>query len=386
MRKKQKLTSDKEKELDLEKIMDDSDTLPDIVLNQPIPTADKECLNCDEPPVNWSSPVASEEEAFNNDDLGLAAPLTPSEIADFAEAAVTAATENIMSDNSTYERSSPDMNTAIAPNETDDTNKELSVTVVNQDAITLLGESSGTDLSTKITTDMIKENTTDSEKVSSLTLLEDEEQCNNENSAMKENSPTCIENDTTTSNVTLEQNDTLSGVTKTCDGIPPDINPNVSVGTYTSEEPMDVDNNNDLNETLFGVTATGNGVTAPLHGVTDLNSLDHSYSRQTNDSMNGNDNYYATTEYEEDAIKGLLQLSAADIPSAEFPGDNSQLLPIGAHIPDVASTDINIETAAVTAAIENIALEETVSKTTNTVSTQTMFTRQRHRQPAELSS
>ena len=38
----------------------------------------------------------------------------------------------------------------------------------------------------------------------------------------------------------------------------------------------------------------------------------------------------------------------------------------------------------VTAAIENIALEETVSKTTNTVSTQTTFTRQRHRQPSEL--
>ena len=118
---------------------------------------------------------------------------------------------------------------------------------------------------------------------------------------------------------------------------------------------------------------------ALLHGVTDLNSLDHSYSRQTNDSMNGNDNYYTTTEDEEDAIKGLLQLSAADIPGAKFPGDNSQLLLIGAHIPDIAPTDINIETAVVTAAIENIALEETVSKTTNTVSTQTMFTRQRHR-------
>ena len=33
--KKLKLTSDKEKELDLESIMDDSDTPPDIVLNQP---------------------------------------------------------------------------------------------------------------------------------------------------------------------------------------------------------------------------------------------------------------------------------------------------------------------------------------------------------------
>ena len=37
------------------------------------------------------------------------------------------------------------------------------------------------------------------------------------------------------------------------------------------------------------------------------------------------------------------------------------------------------------ATIENIALEETVSKTTNTVSTQTTFTRQRHNRPAELS-
>ena len=163
-RNERKLTSDKEKELDLEKIMDDSDTLPDIVLNRPVPTADKECLNCDKPSVNLSIPVASEEEVFNNDDLGLAAPLTPNEIADFAEAAVTATTENIMSDNSTYERISPDMNIAIVPNETDDTNKESSVTVVNQDANTLLGESSGTDLCTKMTTDMIKENTTDSEK------------------------------------------------------------------------------------------------------------------------------------------------------------------------------------------------------------------------------
>ena len=124
---------------------------------------------------------------------------------------------------------------------------------------------------------------------------------------------------------------------------------------------------------------TGNGITVLLHGVTNLNSLDHSYSRQTNDSVIVNDNYYATTEDEEDVIEGLLQLSAADNPGVEFPGDNSQLLLIGAHIPDVAPTDINIETAVVTLAIENIALEETVSKTINTVSTQTMFTRQRHR-------
>ena len=341
-----------------------------------MPTGDNECLNREEPHLNRLSSVASEEEVFDNEELGLAAPLTPNEIADFAEVAVTVATENIMSDKSMYERISPNTNTPIVTNGTDDTSKESSVAAVNQDANTLLDESSGTDIGTKMTADMQKENTNDSEKPLSLPLPEDQEQCNNENSVTKEKSSTCIENNTVTSSVTLEQNDTLSGVTETCNGIPPDINPNVSVGTYTSEEPMDVDINNDPNETLFGVTDTGNGVTVPLHGVTDLNSLDHSYSRQTNDSMNGNDNYYATTEDEEDAIKGLLQLSAADIPGAEFPGDNSQLLLIGAHIPDVAPTDINIETAA---AIENIALEETVSKTTNTVSTQTMFTRQRHR-------
>ena len=50
--KKQKLTSDKEKEIDLEKIMDDSDTLPDIVLNRPMPTGNNECLNREEPRLN----------------------------------------------------------------------------------------------------------------------------------------------------------------------------------------------------------------------------------------------------------------------------------------------------------------------------------------------
>ena len=81
--------------------------------------------------------------------------------------------------------------------------------------------------------------------------------------------------------VTLGENDTLSGGTEVCNGVPPGINPNVSIGTYTSEEPMEVDINNDPNETLFGVTDTGIGVTVLLHGVTNLNSLDHSYSRQS---------------------------------------------------------------------------------------------------------
>ena len=120
-----------------------------------------------------------------------------------------------------------------------------------------------------------------------------------------------------------------------------------------------------------------------LHGVTDLNLLDHSYSRQNNDSLIINHDYYATTEDKDDAIEGLLQLG--DNPGAEFPGDNSQLLLIAAYIPDAVPTDINIETAVVTTAIETIALEETVSKTISTVSTQTTFTRQRHRPPVEIS-
>ena len=183
-----------------------------------------------------------------------------------------------------------------------------------------------------------------------------------------------ITEDVTVSNESPEQNDTLLGVMVSNDGV---VNSN--------EEPMDVDINNEPSETLHGITMTGNVATVPLHGVTDLNSFDHSYFRQTNDSLIINLDYYTTTEDEDDAIEGLLQLSAADNTGADFPGDNSQLLPIGTRISDTTAIDINLETVAVTAAIENIALEETVSKTTNTVSTQTTFTRQRHNQPVELS-
>ena len=142
---------------------------------------------------------------------------------------------------------------------------------------------------------------------------------------------------------------------------------------------------NEANESLYGVTETGFGVMIPLHGITDLNVLDHSYSRQSNDCSVNNPDYYATTEDEDDAIEGLLQLSAADSPLVDFPHDNGQLMPIGVNTPDISPTDINLETAVVTAAIENIALEETVAKTTSTVSTQTTFTRPKHRQPVEIS-
>ena len=194
-----------------------------------------------------------------------------------------------------------------------------------------------------------------------------------------------VSDDVTTPDESLEQNAALLGVTVSGNGVPPGSSSHLGISDNAAKEPMDVDINNEPNETLHGITVTGNVVTAPLHGVTDLNPLDHSYFRQMNDSSIVNHDYYTTTEDEDNAVQGLLQLSAADNPGVDFPGDNSQLLPIVAHIPDAAPTDINLETAAVTAAIENIALEETVSKTTNTVSTQTMFTRQRHNRPIELS-
>ena len=184
-----------------------------------------------------------------------------------------------------------------------------------------------------------------------------------------------IAENATTSGRSSEQNGGLLGVTVPSNVVPPGPGLSLNIGDTTTNEPMDVDINNKQNETLYGVTATGNVITKPLHGITNLNCLDHIYSRQTNDSLTANYDYYATTEDKDNAIEGLLQLSTTDNLGADFPGDNSQLLPIGARIPDVAPTDITLETAAVTAAIENITLEQTVSKTTNTVSTQTTFTR-----------
>ena len=165
----------------------------------------------------------------------------------------------------------------------------------------------------------------------------------------------------------FEPNEKLLGVTKPGNGVTPTVNPIPDTTVNATEEPMDVDNNNELteaNEALHGITETGNGIMIPLHGITDLNVLDRSYSRQSTDCSVINPDYYATTKDEDNAIEGLLQLSAADNPLVEFLGDNSQLLPIGVYTPDATPTDINIETAAVTAAIENIVLEETVTKTT----------------------
>ena len=368
VRKKQKLTNNKEKELDLEKIMDESDTLPDIVQNRPVLNDDNVCLSDNnEPSFSRSSPVTSDAEPSNIDQLELAGPLTPGE---FAEVAVSAAIENLSNIQPVNETAIPNNDKSVLVDETNDAKREQLVSVINES---------------------IPEATTTMEKnieTETLSLLPSTEGDNGDNGDV-DTPPTTVLDQITENAVvsggSLEQIGGLLGVTVPSNVVPPGPNLSLDIGDTITNKPMDVDINNKQNETLHGIMVTGNVVMKPLHGITDLNSLDHSYSRQINDSLTANYDYYATTEDEDNTIEGLLQLSATGNLGADFPGDNSQLLPIGARIPDAVPTDITLETAAVMAAIENIALEETVSKTTNTVSTQTTFTRQRHNRPAELS-
>ena len=265
-------------------------------------------------------------------------------------------------------------------------------TILNKDTLLPMDEASSAmkkplvsvtnDSGPQVTTTMSKENNRETKTPSSLSLTGGD---TGDVETQQTTALHYVTDDVTTPDESLEHNAALLGVTVSGNGVTPGSSSHLGISDNATKEPMDVDINNNPNETLHGVMATGNVITAPLHGVTDLNLLDHSYSRQTNNSLIVNHDFYATTEDEDDAVEGLLQLSAADNPGVDFPGDNSQLLPIGACIPDAVYTDINLETAAVTAAIENITLEETVSKTTNTVSTQTTFTRQRHNRPIELS-
>ena len=93
VQKKQKLNNNREKELDLEKIMDELDTLPDIVQNRPVLDDYNVCLSDNsEPPLSRLSPVTSHAETSNSNQLELAGPLTPGK---FIDAAVSAAIENL---------------------------------------------------------------------------------------------------------------------------------------------------------------------------------------------------------------------------------------------------------------------------------------------------
>ena len=97
--KKFKLTSDKEKELDLESIMEDSDTLPDIVLNRPVTPVthanSKDTSDCGSP-LDQLTPAASEVVVSENELSGVTAPPMGMYMPNNIEtAAVTAAIENI---------------------------------------------------------------------------------------------------------------------------------------------------------------------------------------------------------------------------------------------------------------------------------------------------
>ena len=134
-----------------------------------------------------------------------------------------------------------------------------------------------------------------------------------------------------------------------------------------TEELVDTDNHQadiNINNPLLGVTEPRNSVTVTIHGVTNLKAMDHSYSRHLEEPMSAQPDYYATTEDEEDAIDGLLRLSAMDTSLIEFPGDNGQLMPTALKVSETG--DMLLDTVEVTAAIENIALEETTEKTTST--------------------
>ena len=130
VREKQKLTNNREKELDLEKIMDDSDTLPDIVQNRPVLNDDNMCLSDNnEPPLSRLSLVTSDAEPSNSDQLKLAGPLTPGE---FAEVAVSAAIENLMNIQPVNKTAIPNNDKSVLVDETSDSKSEQLASVINE--------------------------------------------------------------------------------------------------------------------------------------------------------------------------------------------------------------------------------------------------------------
>ena len=149
--KKQKLTKEKEKELDLEKIMDDSDTLPDIVQNRPVLNIDKVCVSNNELPLSLSSLITSDAELSNSEELGLTVPLTPDE---FAEAAVSAAIENITNTKPMSKTTIPNKDILLPMDEASGATKKPLVSATN-------------DSGPQVTTTMSKENNRKTETPSS---------------------------------------------------------------------------------------------------------------------------------------------------------------------------------------------------------------------------
>ena len=235
--------NNREKELDLEKIMDDSDTLPDIVQNRPVLNDDNLCLSDNnKPPLSWLSLVTSDAEPSNSDQLELAGPLTPGK---FAEAAVSAAIENLMNIQPVNETAIPNNDKSVLVDETSDTKSEQLASVINESR-------------PEATTTM--EKNSESETLSSLPPTEGD---NGDVDTPPTTALDQITENATTSGGSLEQNGGLLWVTVPSNVVPPGPGLSLNISDTLTNKPMDVDINNEQNETLHGVTVTGNVVTKP---------------------------------------------------------------------------------------------------------------------------
>ena len=81
------------------------------------------------PPLSRLSPVTSDAEPSNSDQLKLAGPLTPGE---FAEAAVSAAIEKLTNIQPVNETAIPNNDKSVLVDETSDAKSEQLATVINE--------------------------------------------------------------------------------------------------------------------------------------------------------------------------------------------------------------------------------------------------------------
>ena len=227
--------------------MDESDTLPDIVQNQPVINDDNVCLSDNnEPPLSRSSLVTSDAEPSNSDQLELAGPLTPGE---FTEAAVSAAIENLWNIQPVNETAIPNNDTSVLVDETNDAKREQLASVINKSI-------------PKATTTI--EKNIESEPPSLLPPIEGDNGDNRDVDTPPTTVLDQITENTAVSGGSLEQNGGLLGVTVPSNVVLPGPNLSLDIGDTMTDEPMDVDINNKQNETLHGVMATGNVVTETI--------------------------------------------------------------------------------------------------------------------------
>ena len=237
--KKLKLTSEKEKELDLENIMDDSDTLPDIVLNQPgtsVTHADTKNTSDLESPSNQSTSRTSDVIISENELSGVTTPPMGMNMPNNIEtAAVTAAIENIM-------------DYRLFCGGTDNTNND-SLTNLSESGehVPDINENGNTDTEpNKLIGNVVNE--PDTERLSSNAT-------DNHNTRM----PTLL----SAGEPTQDVNKTSEGDTNLQNDTLPDTTLNSTIETVKTDEPSE------LNDKLHGVTESGIGVTPFVNPVLD---------------------------------------------------------------------------------------------------------------------